>query len=311
MRLAAVFLTFVASSAVACGSSGDAVVSHATEVVEEVVVNTRTPVPTLSGNTPVPTITPRPTVPPQPTRVPPAPSPTPVVVAGWNPHAFQIPATPTERFNLSQLDAAGTEAKLAELLLDGWVMYQRQSVFNARNPLGLDIDLRAIIGRTPAEIVRLDYPETTLFDTWISAESSDESTWLTYELTTDGDLLNAPVRLADSVARVDIATGIIMEPDISLRRERAVNETVAAQFTAIERNREAGRSEILREYLGRPSVIFGDTFEYQIANPFIQHQIREQTEDDGSVTLLSEFHTLDFAMFPPGSMPEIPSWPPN
>ena len=299
MRLVAVFLTLLGLLVVACSGSGDAVDSPSTEVIEQIIPSTLTPVPTT---------TPRPTEPPEPT---PAPPPLPEGLDNWDPSVIQAPALPAERLDLSQLDAAATEAKLIELLEDGWVMYTRVSLFNNNHLPGVEIDLRAQFARTTSEIVRIDYPETLLFDSWTSADPAGGSISVSFEFTPDGDLLNAPVQLADSVARVDMATGVVMEPDLTLKRERSVVESVTAQFTATEGYRERGDSEALREYLGRPSVIFEDTFEYQIANQFIQHQIRKRVEDDGSITLFSEFHTLDFAMLPPGSMPEIPSWPPN
>ena len=304
MKLLRPFLLFGITLAVACSGSGGSTGSPSPEEIKVIAMST---------NTPVPTITPRPARVP-PIRVSPTPGPTPVALAGWDPDALQAPATPPERFDLSQLDATATEAKITELLLDGWIMYWRQSRFNPRNPLGLDIDFQAIPLRTAAEIIRFDYPETTRFDTWVSAEPSGQSTWLTYELTMDGDLLNSTIRLQDSMARVDIATGLVMKnPDSFsyVMQERAIGEIVASYFTAIELARKAGQTEVPSQYLNRPSVIFGDTFEFQIANRFIRHEIRERTENDGSITLLGEAHTLDFAVFPPGSMPEIPSWPPD
>ncbi|MCI0809511.1 MAG: hypothetical protein J4N63_10190, partial [Chloroflexi bacterium] len=59
------------------------------------------------------------------------------------------------------------------------------------------------------------------------------------------------------------------------------------------------------EYLGRPSLIFGGVFEYQVANPFLQRQTRRQERDDGTRYMLSEAKFTDFAMLPPGSFPDF------
>lgn len=336
MKLPGLTLAVLALLIVACSS--DAANTPSSDDIEQIIVSTRTPVPAPSSSTPVPTSTPpaaSATPDPTPTSAPepiiesaPASEPdhehepgTPEhghgqiavnveVIPDWVPGAFQAPTIPTDRFDLSQLDAAATEAKLIELVSEGWVLYGLLSIFNPRESIGADLEALASLATTPAEVIRLGYPELTFFETWMAVEPTGGSISLNYELAADGTLLNFPVRLENSAAVVDIASGTVLDPVLVLVDPNLdAIEVISSQFAIVIGDQEAGGDE--SELLGRPSRAFGDALEYQLANPFIFHQILEQQAPDGSVVLLSELRTVDFAIMPPGSMPEVSVWPPN
>ncbi|MCH7969543.1 MAG: hypothetical protein IH960_00695, partial [Chloroflexi bacterium] len=80
---------------------------------------------------------------------------------------------------------------------------------------------------------------------------------------------------------------------------------VEGGFTKIQREYDRGLDGVESQYLGKPSIIFGGVFEYQLENPILWRQVRRQELGDGMRTILSEARFTDFAMLPPGSFPDF------
>ena len=264
--------------------------------------------------------TPRPAIPAAAPRPTATPLPAPTVLESWDSSLFAPHQNPETRFNLSGLDAAATKAEIVRLLNDGWVMYYRLSRFSRRLP-----DFMPpfeIYGPLAVfERFRFSYPETIIEDFWIR-NGPDES-WFVYSesSTVEGTLLAMPVRVSDSIPLVDAETGTVLLETSPLSgprdgEELTLFDLVDSKFRIIEELIELGRTSTPGEYLGRLSANFSTAVsesedEYQIANPYLFRSTNRQKDDDGNWYVQSDRRAIDFAMLPPGSMPEIPFWPPG
>ncbi|MCH8910410.1 MAG: hypothetical protein IH867_06700 [Chloroflexi bacterium] len=222
-------------------------------------------------------------------------------------------------FDLSDMDAATTEAEIIRLLGEGHVMYTRFESF-ARGGIFVDNIACASVFRYMPQVVCDGYPETVIEEWWESTDSSGTVSAYYGRMTTlDGVLLATGIQ----GEWTDIASG--EEWSAGRREGRELVQDVETTFTVIERAYARGgigtEGEFLGrpsiglstadEYRGRPNVSFDDQeFVYQVANPFLYRQTTWIQNGDGTRGPLRESsEVLDFAMLPPGSLPEFAVMP--
>ena len=201
------------------------------------------------------------------------------------------------QFDLSDTDAATTEAEIIRLLGEGHAMYLRIEKFNLGGASSLGCSPPT---SSRPQVVCDGYPGRIVREVWQATDSSGTvNTFFGRESKLDGTVLAIGIQ----GEWTDVASGETWSGNPPVGRD--LLRGVEGAFTAIEREYARGLDGVESEYLGRPSLIFGGVFEYQVANPFLQRQTRWQERDDGTRYMLSEAKVTDFAMLPPGSFPDF------
>ena len=201
------------------------------------------------------------------------------------------------QFDLSGMNAATTQAEIIRLLGEGHVMYLRMEQFNLGGASNLAC--RPPTSSRP-QVVCDGYPGRIVREAWQTTDSSGTvNTFHGRESKLDGTVLATGIQ----GEWTDVASGETWSDNPPIGRD--LLKSVEGAFTVIEREYARGLDGVESEYLGRPSLIFGGVFEYQVANPFLQRQTRRQERDDGTRYMLSEAKFTDFAMLPPGSFPDF------
>jgi hypothetical protein len=201
------------------------------------------------------------------------------------------------QFDLSGMDAATTQAEIIRLLDAGHVMYMQIEIFNVGGASSLSCNPSS---SSRPQVVCDGYPGRIVREAWESTDASGMvNSFYGRESRVDGTVLATGIQgeWTHAESEETWSTGPLTGSE--LRRG------VESNFTKIEREYARGLDGVDSEYLGRPSLIFGGVFEYQVANPFLQRQTRWQERDDGTRYMLSEAMVTDFAMLPPGSFPGL------
>ena len=199
------------------------------------------------------------------------------------------------QFDLSGMDAATTQAEIIRLLDAGHLMYTRIEIFNVGGASSLSCNPSS---SSRPQVVCDGYPGRIVKEAWESTDASGMvNSFYGRESRLDGTVLATGIQGEWTHAESgETWSGSPM-------RGRDLLRGVENNFGQIEREYARGLDGVKSEYLGRPSLIFGGVFEYQVANPFLQRQTRWQERDDGTRYMLSEAMVTDFAMLPPGSFP--------
>ncbi len=203
------------------------------------------------------------------------------------------------RFDLSGMDTAAMETEIIRLLGEGHVMYTRMERFGR----GGAYEGVCNPGLPPGSMPRVvcdTYPGRIVRETW---ESTDSSGVVQVSYSRESKLDGTVLAIKIGGEWTDIASGETW-PD-GMRKDRKLAERIEGMSTVIERVYDDYPELAESEYLGKPSIIFGGVFEYQLENPLLWRQVRRQELGDGMITILSEARFTDFAMLPPGSFPDF------
>jgi hypothetical protein len=224
---------------------------------------------------------------------------------------FAIPPAPGDfivpnldaRFDLTDLDTATLKVEFIRLLGEGHVLYTRMERFGWSGAYA-GMCGPPITSTSRPKVVCDTYPGRIVRETWESTDSSGAiQTSYGRESRLDGTVLAINTRSEWT----DVASGETWSDGI--REDRNLIEGIEGGFTGIEREFARGLDGVESEYLGRPSIIFGGVFEYQVANPLLWRQVRRQELGDGMTTILSEARFTDVALLPPGSFPDFATSP--
>ncbi len=214
------------------------------------------------------------------------------------PGKFDVPNL-ENRFDLTGMDTTTLKAEIIRLLGEGHVMYTRRERFSRGGAYQV-VCSPSLSSISMPQVVCDGYPGRIVRETW---ESTDPAGIVQVFVGRDSRLDGTVLAIKSSGEWTDIASGETWSD--GMREDRNLIEGIEGGFTGIEREYARGLDGIESEYLGKPSIIFGGVFEYQVANPLLWRQVRRQEFGDGMITILSEARFTDVAMLPPGSFPDF------